>query len=113
MAGGGTGGGGQISLEPRTPWESRHGKQFRPRNHTRCRPVIALVRNPTEGINLVAKGFPRPPGDNWVTLADEVPSNQCPRMHLADRGVRTRRVPTKEGEVDLDRLAAACDRPSR
>lgn len=74
---------------------------------------IALVRNTTEGINLVAEGFPWRPGDNCVTLADEFPSNQYPWMNLADRGVETRRVPTDEGRVDLGRLAAACDRRTR
>lgn len=74
---------------------------------------IALVRNTTEGINFVADGFPWQSGDNVVTLADEFPSNQYPWMHLAERGVETRRVPTNEGVVDLDRLEAACDDHTR
>ena len=74
---------------------------------------IALVRNTTEGINLVAEGFPWRAGDNCVTLADEFPSNQYPWIHLADRGVETRRVPTREGKVDLGQLDAACDRRTR
>ena len=74
---------------------------------------IALVRNTTEGINLVAEGFPWQRGDNCVTLADEFPSNLYPWMNLADRGVETRRVPTDEGRVDLGRLADACDRRTR
>jgi selenocysteine lyase/cysteine desulfurase len=74
---------------------------------------IALVRNTTEGINLVAEGFPWQAGDNVVTLADEFPSNQYPWMQLTERGVQTRRVATEDGKVDLDRLAAACDRRTR
>jgi len=74
---------------------------------------IALVRNTTEGINLVAEGFPWRAGDNCITLADEFPSNQYPWMNLADRGVETRRIPTDEGVVDLDRLDAACDERTR
>ena len=74
---------------------------------------IALVRNTTEGINLVAEGYPWQPGDNVVTLADEFPTNQYPWMNLADRGVQTRRVPTEEGKVDLQRLEAACDNRTR
>ena len=77
------------------------------------REEIALVRNTTEGINLVAEGFPWQPGDNCVTLADEFPSNLYPWMQLADRGVETRLVPTDEGRVDLDRLADACDHRTR
>ncbi len=74
---------------------------------------IALVRNTTEGINLVAEGFPWRAGDNVVTLADEFPSNQYPWMHLGTRGVETRRIPTLQGRVDFDGLAQACDRRTR
>jgi selenocysteine lyase/cysteine desulfurase len=74
---------------------------------------IALIHNTTEGISIVSEGFPWEAGDNCVTLADEFPSNQYPWIHLADRGVETRRVPTDEGKVDLDRVAAACDRRTR
>src|SRR5687768_6730106 len=41
----------------------------------------ALVRNTTEGINLVAEGFPWQPGDNVVLPADEFPSNRYPWQH--------------------------------
>jgi cysteine desulfurase / selenocysteine lyase len=75
---------------------------------------IALVGNTTAGINLVAEGFPWKPGDNVVTRADEFPSNQYPWLHLADRGVETRRIPTDDGgKLDLDRLAEACDNRTR
>ncbi len=74
---------------------------------------VALVRSTTEGINLVAEGFPWREGDNVVTLADEFPSNQYPWMNLASRGVQTRRVDVPDGRVDLDELAAACDKRTR
>jgi len=74
---------------------------------------IALVGNTTAGINLVAEGFPWRPGDNVVTRADEFPSNQYPWLHLADKGVETRRIQTEGGKLDLDRLAAACDERTR
>jgi cysteine desulfurase/selenocysteine lyase len=74
---------------------------------------IALVRSTTEGINLVAEGFPWQPGDNVVTLADEFPSNLYPWMNQARRGVETRRVETDDGRVDLNRLAEACDGRTR
>lgn len=74
---------------------------------------IALVSNTTAGINLVAEGFPWKPGDNIVTRADEFPSNQYPWLHLADRGVETRRIPTEGGKLNFDQLAAACDDRTR
>ena len=74
---------------------------------------IALVHSTTEGINLVAEGLPWLNGDNVVTLDNEFPSNQYPWLHQASRGVETRRVPTDDGRVNLDRLAAACDSRTR
>ncbi len=74
---------------------------------------IALVGNTTAGINLVAEGFPWKPGDNIITRADEFPSNQYPWLHLADHGVETRRLPTENGRLDLDQVAAACDNRTR
>ena len=74
---------------------------------------IALVGNTSAGINIVAEGFPWKPGDNVVTRADEFPSNQYPWLNLADRGVETRALPTDNGRLDLDQLAAACDAHTR
>jgi selenocysteine lyase/cysteine desulfurase len=74
---------------------------------------IALLRSTTEGINIVAEGFPWQPGDNVVTLDDEFPANLYPWMNQAYRGVETRRVPTDNGRVDLNRLAEACDDRTR
>lgn len=74
---------------------------------------IALVHNTTEGVTLVAEGFPWKPGDNVVLPADEFPTNQYPWLNLADRGVEVRRVPLVEGCVDLGRVAEACDARTR
>jgi len=74
---------------------------------------IALLPNTTCGINLVAEGLDWRAGDNVVTLDDEFPSNLYPWMHLADRGVETRRVATSDGRVDLDQLADHCDERTR
>lgn len=74
---------------------------------------IALVRNTTEGIHLVAEGFPWQPGDNVVFPAAEFPSNRYPWMNLRTRGVEFREVPTRDERVDLDELDAACDGRTR
>jgi selenocysteine lyase/cysteine desulfurase len=74
---------------------------------------IALMRSTTDGVTLVAEGFPWKAGDNLVVPAEEFPTNQYPWMNLADRGVETRRVPMEHGRVDLDRLEAACDSRTR
>ncbi len=74
---------------------------------------IALVHSTTEGIGLVAEGYPWQSGDNVVTLANEFPSNLYPWMNLASRGVETRRVEAEGGRVDLAQLEAACDSCTR
>jgi selenocysteine lyase/cysteine desulfurase len=74
---------------------------------------IALIRNTTEGIGLVAEGFPWRPGDNVVVPVDEFPSNLFPWLHLASRGVDVRQVDSRDGQLDLARLAKACDQRTR
>lgn len=74
---------------------------------------IALMPSTTAGINLVAEGLPWREGDNVVTLADEFPSNLYPWMHLERLGVETRRVPTTNGEVNLDQFESHCDERTR
>ena len=70
---------------------------------------IALVPSTTAGINFVAEGFPWQAGGNVVTLDDEFPSNLYPWLHLERLGVETRRVQTRNGDVDLDEFESHCD----
>src|SRR3954452_6212631 len=74
---------------------------------------LAFVKNTSEGIGIVAEGLPWRPGDNVVTAADEYPANLYPWMNLASRGVELRRVPSRQGRVVLDDLAAAVDARTR
>lgn len=74
---------------------------------------IAFVNSTTQGINIVAEGFPWNPGDSVVTAAEEYPSNLYPWMNLAARGVGLRLVPSREGRVWVDDLVAACDASTR
>jgi selenocysteine lyase/cysteine desulfurase len=48
-----------------------------------------------------------------VVPADEFPANQYPWLSLASRGVETRRVPSENGRIELNRLEAACDSRTR
>ena len=75
---------------------------------------IGLVRNTTEGIGIVAEGYPWQIGDNVVVPADEFPSNLYPWLNLASRGVETRQIPPAEtGGIDLQAVADACDERTR
>ena len=79
--------------------------------------AVAMVRNTTEGITLIAEGLPWQPGDNVVVPADEFPSNLFPWQNLESRGVEVRIVPSpsKSHTIRLDPqpLAAACDDRTR
>ena len=74
---------------------------------------IALVKNTTEGVNLVAEGFPWQSGDNVVMPAGEFPTNRFAWQNLERLGVETRIVPVEQGRISLDALAAACDGRTR
>jgi cysteine desulfurase/selenocysteine lyase len=74
---------------------------------------IAFIKNTSEGVGIIAEGFPWRPGDNVVTSADEYPANVYPWKNLTDRGVELRMVPSREGRVVLDDLCAALDGRTR
>lgn len=74
---------------------------------------IALIRNTTEGISLIAEGFPWQPGENVVVPDSEFPSNLYPWMNLADRGVEVRQVACPDGQIDPVEMAKACDDRTR
>jgi cysteine desulfurase / selenocysteine lyase len=74
---------------------------------------IAFVTSTTQGIGLVAEGFPWRDGESVVTAAEEYPSNIYPWMNLADRGVSLRMVPSREGRIWIEDLAAAIDDSTR
>jgi len=74
---------------------------------------VAFINSTTQGIGLVAEGFPWRDGDNVVTAAEEYPSNLYPWMNLASRGVGLRMVPGREGRIWIDDLAAAMDARTR
>jgi cysteine desulfurase/selenocysteine lyase len=74
---------------------------------------IAFIKNTSEGVGLIAEGFPWQPGDNVVSVADEYPANVFPWRNLARRGVELRLVPSRQGRVLLDDLRAAIDRRTR
>ncbi len=77
------------------------------------RDEIAFVNSTTQGIGLIAEGYPWRDGDNVVAPADEYSSNLLPWMNLANRGVTLRQVPGREGRIRLEDLEAAFDRSTR
>lgn len=53
---------------------------------------IALLKNTSEGLSMVAHGFPWQPGDNVVISDEEFPSNRVVWESLAEKGVEVRQV---------------------
>src|SRR5258707_8061047 len=74
---------------------------------------VAFVKNTSEGIGIVAEGFPWQAGDNVVTAAEEYPANLYPWMNLAERGVEVRRVASRDSRLWIDDIRAAIDGRTR
>ena len=75
---------------------------------------IAFIANTTQGIGIIAEGYPWRPGDSVVTAAEEYPSNLFPWLNLASRGVTVRMVPTRDdGRIWVEDLADAIDETTR
>lgn len=74
---------------------------------------IALLKNTTEGICLVANGLDWREGDSVVLPADEFPSNRLPWLAQADRGVECREVDIRATEDAEQALIDAMDKSTR
>lgn len=74
---------------------------------------IAFVKNTSEGIGIVAEGYPWKTGDNVITAAEEYPSNIYPWMNLAGRGVEVRQVASRDRRIWIDDIRAAMDSHTR
>lgn len=75
---------------------------------------IALIKNTSEGINIVAQGFPWKAGDNVVISEFEHENNTFPWRHLAKRGIEIRIAPPgNDGRVTVDQYRDLVDAHTR
>lgn len=74
---------------------------------------IALLKNTSEALSLVAWGLAWQAGDNIVTSNQEFPSNRIPWESLAPLGVTLRQVDLAGNASPEDALLAACDGRTR
>ena len=74
---------------------------------------IAFTKNTSEGLSLVAHGFPWQAGDNVVIPGGEFPSNRVVWQSLASLGVETREVDLSHVVDPEAALAQAMDRSTR
>jgi cysteine desulfurase / selenocysteine lyase len=68
---------------------------------------IAMVPNTSSGLHLVADGLQWRPGEEVVLFDRDFPANVQPWRRLADRGVRLRWIPMRDGGYHLDDVADA------
>lgn len=73
---------------------------------------IALLKNTSEGLSLVAEGLSWREGDNVVSSDEEFPSNRIPWQAQARRGVEFREIGLKVADPEAA-LMAACNGRTR
>jgi selenocysteine lyase/cysteine desulfurase len=79
-----------------------------------CRPsCIALTHNTSEGMNIVAQGYPWKRGDRVLGLDREYPANVYPWWNLEKRGVRHVRLRPTHSTEDLVNLKNHIDQSVR
>jgi len=74
---------------------------------------LAFIKNTSEGIDIVAEGFPWKSGDNVITAAEEYPANIYPWMNLASRGVELRMIASRGNRISVDDIRSAIDARTR
>jgi len=74
---------------------------------------IALVKNTSEALSMIAYGLQWRPGDNVVIFEGEFPSNRLVWESLTRYGVELREVPLRTEDRREAELLARCDRHTR
>ena len=74
---------------------------------------IALLKNTSEALSVVAHGLPWTVGDNIVTSDEEFPSNRIVWESLAERGVSLKQVDLHSDKSPEDALIASIDANTR
>ena len=78
------------------------------------RDCLALIKNTSEGINIVAQGFPWKQGDNVVISEFEHENNTFPWRHLVRRGIEVRLAePAPDGRVTINQYRKLIDKRTR
>ncbi|MEY6431657.1 aminotransferase class V-fold PLP-dependent enzyme [Thioalkalicoccus limnaeus] len=75
--------------------------------------AVALAKNTSEALSIIAQGVPWQAGDNVVGIAQEFPSNRIVWESLADRGVTWRPLDLATATHPEDDLLALCDQRTR
>ena len=71
---------------------------------------VALIKNTSEGLSLIASGLDWRPGDRMLCVADEFPSNHLPWIHLVPDHVDVVEVPFSTSDPESLLIDALDDR---
>jgi cysteine desulfurase/selenocysteine lyase len=93
--------------------EARLREQFRQLLNAPSTDDIALVKNTSEAISMVAFGLRWQPGDNIVSSNEEFPSNRIPWQVQAQRNVEFREADLRRGRTPEEALFEKVDRRTR
>jgi len=74
---------------------------------------IALLKNTSEAISMVASGIPWRAGENIISSNEEFPSNRIPWQAQANQGIEFRQVDLNNGDSPESALINACDAQTR
>lgn len=74
---------------------------------------IAILKNTSEGLSLIAQGLAFSPADNIVIPAEEFPSNKVVWQALQTQGIELRQVPVQDTEEPELALINAMDENTR
>lgn len=75
---------------------------------------ITYTKNISEGLNMIATGLDWKPGDNVVLCPDlEHPNNVYVWLNLRRHGVEVRMVPSRDGRIRVEDMAARMDERTR
>lgn len=74
---------------------------------------IAILKNTSEGLSLIAQGLNFQPGDNIVVPAEEFPSNKVVWQALVAKGVAVRLIPIQDAVAPEQALIDALDEHTR
>ncbi len=80
-------------------------------NHLACRHLgsrligceaedVSIIHSTSEGLSLIAEGFPWRKGEQVLVGEEEFAANVAPWLHLARRGVKVVRFPQPDGRVN-------------
>ncbi|MEJ2427020.1 MAG: aminotransferase class V-fold PLP-dependent enzyme [Candidatus Thiodiazotropha sp.] len=74
---------------------------------------IALLKNTSEGLSLIAHGIDWKPGDRVVSIAQEFPSNRIVWESLRSQGVQLQILDLKNHRNPVQAIIALCDERTR